>query len=150
MDVRDYLNQSYMLDRQIQCNMDHLNDLKEAALTVSGLTYEERLFTPDNSNAGFVKTLYKIDELRNTLLDEIDKLVNLKAEIFSTIKTCKTVQGRVVLMYRHMMNCDWETIADKTSASRRSVIRWYNEAIETVMMPDNPINIDEILFKKLN
>ena len=57
MEVREYLNQSYMLDQQIQCDMDNLNDLKEAAVTVSGLSYEERLFTPDNSNAGFVKTL---------------------------------------------------------------------------------------------
>ena len=150
MEVREYLNQSYMLDQQIQCDMDNLNDLKEAAVTVSGLSYEERLFTPDNSNAGFVKTLYKIDEQRNLLLDEIDRLVNLKAEIFSTIKTCGTIQGRVVLMYRHMMNCDWETIADKVSASRRSVIRWYNEAVESVVMPENPINIEEILFRKVN
>ena len=29
MDVREYLNQSYMLDQQIQCDMDNLKILKE-------------------------------------------------------------------------------------------------------------------------
>lgn len=147
MEVRDYLNQSYMLDQKIHCDIENLNDLKEASVSVSGLTYGERLFQSDNSNAGFVKTLYKIDALRSSILKELEVLVDLKAEIYKTVKSCPSTQSRVVLMYRHMMNYDWEKMADSLNVSTRTVHRWYNEAIAEVVMPENPIDLKEILKK---
>ena len=147
MDVREYLNQGYMLDQQIKCDMENLSDLKEAALTVSGLSYEERLFTPDNSNAGFVKILYKIDELREQIGFELNLFINLRDENSKVIRTVPTLKGQLVLHYRHIKHLTWESIGDELSVNERTVRRWYRDAIEHVVMPENPTDVNKILQK---
>ena len=148
MDVKQYLNQSYWLDQLITCEGEEIRELCDMSVSISAVQYEENLIHPDNTNARFVKLLYRIEEQKLKLLDEINLLITLKTQIRAAIDTVPSIRDRLILQYRHLQNQPWESIADNLKVSRRSVIRWYNEAVGVIVMPENPIDVNEFLQKK--
>ena len=147
MEVTEYLNQAYWLEHMIQCREEDINQLREMSIGISAVQYAENLYQSENTNARFVRLLHKIDEYKLRLLDELELLVKLKNQISEAIKTVPSLRGQAVLQCRHVQSESWETIADRFAVSRSSVIRWYKEAVEEVVMPENPINVYEILQK---
>ena len=141
MDAKQYLNQAYDLEQKIRCDQDALEMLTEQSMSVSAVSYGERLFQSDNSNAGFVRAMHKKDRLKERIVKEMYLLMDLKDEILSTIETVPNIRERTVLQYRHFQNRTWQEIADKMYASRSTVIRWYENGVANVKLPEKPIDI---------
>ena len=108
------------------------------------VSYGERLYHSDNSNANFVKAMHKRDAVRERLMNEMCLLINLREEILKTIDTVPNLRERAVLQYRHFQNRTWEEIADRMYVSRSTVIRWYENGIAAAVLPENPINIMDL------
>lgn len=144
MDTKQYLNQAYDLEQKIRCDQDALEMLRELSMSVSAVSYGERLYHSDNSNANFVKAMHKRDAVRERLMNEMCLLINLREEILKTIDTVPNLRERAVLQYRHFQNRTWEEIADRMYVSRSTVIRWYENGIAAAVLPKNPINIMDL------
>ena len=145
MEVTEYLNQAYWLEHLIESREEDINQMRELSMSVSAVQFAENTCQSDNNNARFVKLLNKIDEYKMELLDEMDLLMRLKAQIRTAINTVPSLRGQAVLQRRHIQNQSWDLIAEKLSVSRSTVIRWYKDAAAEVKMPENPINVQEIL-----
>ena len=141
MKVKEDLGQAYRLDQRINSDIEELGKLREMSSSISSPTWEERVQTSRNTDAPFVRSVFKIMELEDKINAEIDNLVELKKQIRTVIDEVANTDERMVLRYRYIHNLTWEQIGDELHADRTTVYRWHNSAINHVTMPENPIKI---------
>lgn len=85
MKVKEYLGQAYRLDQRINSDIEELGKLREMSSSISSPTWEERVQTSRNTDAPFVRSVFKIMELEDKINAEIDNLVELKKQIRTVI-----------------------------------------------------------------
>ena len=122
MIAKDYLKRAYLLDKQINVEIQELESLKSMRGQVQGVFYGERIGTNPNRNleAPFVKTIEKIWE--RELNAAIDKL--------------EDVEERLLLKYRYLKNESWEDIAMDLNVSYRTVHRIHAAALRNFVVPE--------------
>ena len=138
MIAKDYLKRAYLLDKQINVEIQELESLKSMRGQVQGVFYGERIGTNPNRNleAPFVKTIEKIWEREHRLNEKIDKLVDLKTEINAAIDRMENVEERLLLKYRYLKNESWEDIAMDLNVSYRTVHRIHAAALRNFVVPE--------------
>lgn len=138
MIAKDYLKRAYLLDKQINVEIQELESLKAMRGQVQGVFYGERIGTNPNRNleAPFVKTIEKIWEREQRLNEKIDRLVDLKTEINAAIDKLEDVEERLLLKYRYLKNESWEDIALDLNVSYRTVHRIHASALRKFVVPE--------------
>lgn len=138
MIAKDYLSRAYLLDKQINVEIQELESLKSMRGQVQGVFYGERIGTNPNRNleAPFVKTIEKIWEREQSLNEKIDRLVDLKTEINAAIDKLEDVEERLLLKYRYLKNESWEDIAMDLNVSYRTVHRIHASALRNFVVPE--------------
>ena len=138
MIAKDYLKRAYLLDKQINVEIQELESLKSMRGQVQGVFYGERIGTNPNRNleAPFVKTIEKIWEREQSLNEKIDRLVDLKTEINAAIDKLEDVEERLLLKYRYLKNESWEDIAMDLKVSYRTVHRIHASALRNFVVPE--------------
>lgn len=138
MIAKDYLKRAYLLDKQINVEIQELESLKSMRGQVQGVFYGERIGTNPNRNleAPFVKTIEKIWEREQSLNEKIDRLVDLKTEINAAIDKLEDVEERLLLKYRYLKNESWEDIALDLNVSYRTVHRIHATALRNFVVPE--------------
>ena len=138
MMTKDYLQRAYLLDKQINVEIQELESLKLMRGQVQGVFYGERIGTNPNRNleAPFVKTIEKIWEREQSLNEKIDRLVDLKTEINAAIDKLEDVEERLLLKYRYLKNESWEDIAMDLNVSYRTVHRIHAAALRNFVVPE--------------
>lgn len=138
MIAKDYLKRAYLLDKQINVEIQELESLKEMRGQVQGVFYGEHIGTNPNRNleAPFVKTIEKIWEREQSLNEKIDRLVDLKTEINAAIDKLEDVEERLLLKYRYLKNESWEDIAMDLNVSYRTVHRIHASALRNFVVPE--------------
>jgi len=102
MTAKEYLSQAYRLDQRINSDIAELGRLRLMSQNISSPGFEEHYNATRNTDAPFVKQIEKIMETEKTINEEIDRLVNLKAQIRLTIDSAKNTDERMVLRYRYV------------------------------------------------
>ena len=142
MTVKEYLQQAYRLDKRINSHIKELEDLKLMAAGISSpILTADKVQTSPTSDAPYVSALERIWEMEERINAEIDKYVDLKAQIHTMLRQVTNPDQLMVLRYRYIHNYSWEQIGEELIASRRTVIRWRDEALEQLILPKNPITI---------
>ena len=142
MTVKEYLQQAYRLDLRINSHILELEDLKHMEAGISSPKISaDKVQTSPNSDAPYVSALERIWEMEEKINAEIDKYVDLKAQIHTMLRQVTDVNQQMVLRFRYIHNYSWEQIGDELIAGRRTVIRWRDEALEQLTLPENPIII---------
>ena len=138
MIAKDYLKRAYLLDKQINVEIQELESLKSMRGQVQGVFYGERIGTNPNRNleAPFVKTIEKIWEREQSLNEKIDRLVDLKTEINAAIDKLEDVEERLLLKYRYLKNESCEDIALDLNVSYRTVHRIHATALRNFVVPE--------------
>ena len=54
------------------------------------------------------------------------------------------VYKRQVLRYRYVHNFTWEQIGDELNADKSTIRRWHGNALNHVVVPENPIVIQKL------
>ena len=136
MNSKTYLMQVYRLDNDIKSTIEEIDQLKELSVSVSSPSWEEKTSSQSfGGDAKFVKVLQRIEELQNSLSNEIIKLMELKEEIKGVINNLQNVDERMVLKYRYIHNYTWERIADVMNADSSTIRRWHETALKNVVVP---------------
>lgn len=142
MNAKEYFSQSYRLDKKIESRILELKILKEMSISINSVNYEnEKVQTSRKTDAPFIKSLEKIDELSRQIDEEVKVLVELKKQIRETITKVNNTDEKMVLTYRYLHNYTWERIGNVLHADARTVRRWHSLALEHTKLPNNPINI---------
>ena len=141
MTVKEYLRQAYRLDHRIDSDISEMERLREMACSIGAPGFEEHYDPNHPTEAPFIRALEKVWKLEEKINAEIDRLVDLKAQMRGVIEAVSDPDVRMVLRYRYIHNMTWEKIGDVLHADRTTVYRWHNTAIRHVVLPDDPIQI---------
>lgn len=141
MTAKEYLRQAYRLDHRINSDIAEMERLQEMAGSVGSPGFEEHYNPNRPSEAPFVRCLEKVWDLEQKINSEIDRLIDLKAQMREVIATAANADEQMVLRYRYIHNMTWEQIGDELHADRTTVYRWHNSALNHVTLPEDPIRI---------
>ena len=141
MTVKEYLRQAYRLDHRIDSDISEMERLREMACSIGAPGFEEHYDPNHPTEAPFIRALEKVWKLEEKINAEIDRLVDLKAQMREVIEAVSDPDERMVLRYRYIHNMTWEKIGDVLHADRTTIYRWHNTAIRHVVLPDDPIQI---------
>ena len=85
--TKNYLMQLKILDLKINQKLEEISALRASLKSISAVnnTDERVLSSCGSSDASFVRTLVKIDEIEHKVNDEIDNFVNEKHKIINEI-----------------------------------------------------------------
>ena len=135
MTAKEYLNQAYRLNECINCDIAELENLRDMSSRISSCNFEPRYSATRNIEPPFVRCLGKIIEMEHKIDDEIDRLVDLKAEITAAIESVPDMNERLVLRYRYLEGMTWDRIAETLYADRSTIIRWHRKALKNFVVP---------------
>jgi len=141
MTAKEYLRQAYRLDHRINSDIAEMERLQEMAGSVGSPGFEEHYNPNRPTEAPFVRCLEKVWDLEQKINSEIDRLIDLKAQMREVIATASNADEQMVLRYRYIHNMTWEQIGDELNADRTTVYRWHNSALNHVTLPEEPIRI---------
>ena len=131
MEAKEYLNQVYLLDLQIQNKVDQVARMRARVVDVRRALGADRV-----QNNGPVSTMedsvIRILEEEAEINREIDRLVDLKKEIRETIGQVGDVIQRMILEKRHLNFEKWEAIQVEMKLSRSWVYKMYHLALAEV------------------
>ena len=113
MTPKSYLNQAYRLEQRIRLDKEEIEQLQALSVNVSSPSFEEHYNPNRNTEASFMKTLEKVWKYQDKVNDELDLLLNLKAEIRDVISEVQNVDERLVLTYRYIKNYTWTKIGEE-------------------------------------
>ena len=116
--------------------MSELDRLRDLATSLSGVNYDGiRVSKTRSTEAPFEKTICKIIDAERKINAEIDRLVDLKAEISEAISQLANVDEQLLLRFRYINNYGWEKIAVLMSVSMRTVHRIHASALRNFQPP---------------
>lgn len=141
MTAKEYLRQAYRLDHRIDSDITEMERLREMACSIGSPGFEEHYDPNHATEAPFVRALEKVWKMEEKINGEIDRLVDLKAQIRSVIEAVTDPNERMVLRYRYIHNMTWDQIGDELHADARTVRRWHGTALLHVELPENPITV---------
>ena len=136
--AKEYLKRAYLLDKQINVEIQELEQLRSMRGTIQGCSYGEMVGTNPNRNqeAPFIKTIEKIWEYEQKIDAKIDRLVDLRSEINAAIEKMENPEERLLLKYRYLKNESWEDISYELNVSYRTVHRIHASALNNFVVPE--------------
>lgn len=145
MTAKEYLSQGYRLEQRIKMLQEEIEELRLLSTTVSSPGFEEHYSASRNTDAPFEKVLYKIMELEKRYGTMLYELLTFKAELLQVIEAVENKDHRMVLHYRYIDNHTWVEIGDLLGWDAKTIRRWHNKALSSVVVPEHPMIIDKFL-----
>ena len=128
MTVKEYLSQARYLDQRINSKIQQvasLNDLATKATSV--ITGMPR--NPNYAIASMEDAVTKIVDFQTEINRDIDRLVDLKQEISTTIKAVANPEYHTLLEKRYLCFLSWEQIAVDMGYSIHHLYKLHSAAL---------------------
>ena len=128
MSTKDYLSQAYRIDQRINSKLAQVMSLRDllgkATGTLSGMP---KAATPNPHT--MEDTIAKMVDLENEINEDIDALIDLKAEIMRRIKRVENTEYQTILELRYLCFKRWEEIAFELNYSIQYAFRMHDRAL---------------------
>lgn len=136
MNAKEYLGQAYRIDQRINSKIEQVSSLRELATKATAtITDMPGAATPNVHRMADV--VCKIVALEEEINAEIDRLVDLKAEIIGVIRRVANPEYQTLLELRYLCFYSWEEIAVAMSYNVRTIYRLHDLAVKCVFVPEN-------------
>lgn len=130
MTAKEYLGQAYRLNELVNSHLAEIDELRSLSCSLSGSNFGERVDHTRSTDPPFVSCIAKILDMEKELGIEIDRLIALKGEINSAIKSLDSPDERMLLRYRYVNNYSWSKIGILMNVSNRTVHRIHSSALK--------------------
>ena len=135
MTAKEYLEQVYRLDQQIQSKQEQINSLNDLATrctaTMTGMPH-----SPNRGASPMADAVCKIVDLQKAIAVDMEALVDLKAGIIATIKAVANTEYRLILEKRYICEKTWPEIAVEMGYNMRYLHKLHDAALEMVQIPE--------------
>ena len=129
MSTKDYLSQAYRIDQRINSKLAQVMSLRDLLGKATGtLSSAPKAATPNPHS--MEDTIAKMVDLENEINEDIDALVDLKAEIMRRIKRVENTEYQTILELRYLCFKRWEEIAVDMGYSLRRLYELHDCALE--------------------
>ena len=129
MDIRKFLESGKLADALIQSDLEELGRLRGMLTSLQSLSSAPRVAVSGGREAGFVRTVEKIEALEEKINREIDEYVDKKEQIRVLILSVTEPACRLCLQLRYMEFATWPVIAEKMNYSERQIYRLHEKGI---------------------
>jgi hypothetical protein len=132
MTAKEYLQQAYYIDSEIDCKLAQVMVLRQtAAKATSAMS-----ITPGGGYDvhRMEATIVRMVDLEAEINGDIDRLVDLKREIAAKIKAVERPEYRIVLERRYLCYESWEQIAVDLGYDIRHIYRIHGEALACIIV----------------
>ena len=134
MDAKEYLSQAYRIDQRINSKLEQVTSLRNLLGKATGtLSGAPKAATPNPHS--MEDTICKMVDMENEINDDIDRLVDLKADIMRRVKCVENTEYQTLLELRYLCFKTWEQIAVAMGYNLRHVYRLHDEAVESIKVP---------------
>lgn len=134
MEAKAYLEQARNINIQIDSKLEQVSALRRLAIKASStLSPVPPSGTPDPHR--LEKTITRMMDMEHEVDEDIDHLVELKADIMKAISRVPDDRERVVLELRYLAFKDWASIAETLGIHIRQVYRLHDEALKKIEIP---------------
>ena len=140
MTAKEYLSQAYRLDQRIRSKQEQIASLNELAASCSSpLTGMPR--NPNRGGSRMADAVCKIVDLQESIAADMEKLVDLKTEIVSTIKAVDSVEYQLILEKRYISDKSWPEIAVDLGYKMRHLYKLHDEALNSIKIPEENVSV---------
>ena len=134
MSTKDYLSQAYRIDQRINSKLAQVMSLRDLLGKATGtLSGAPKAATPNPHS--MEDTIAKMVDLENEINEDIDALVDLKAEIMRRIKRVENTEYQTILELRYLCFKRWEDIAVELGYTQRHMLRMHDLALQSICVP---------------
>lgn len=134
METKTYLERARNINIQIDSKLEQVSALRQLAIKASStLSPVPPSGTPDPHR--LENTITRMMDMEHEVDEDIDRLVELKADIMKAISRVPDDRERVVLELRYLAFKDWASIADAIGLHIRQVYRLHDEALKHIEIP---------------
>lgn len=134
MTAKEYLSQAFHIDQRISSKLSQVMRLREAATSCTAtLTDMPRPDSP--SRQQMADTICKIVDLEREINEDIDRLVDLKAEARRAINAVSDPDQQLILELRYLCYKPWNEIMTELGYSEPTVYRLHGEALKKILVP---------------
>lgn len=145
MTAKEYLNQAYYIDREINLTLAKADKLRQS-LYGRTVAYDSTAVQSSGDKDTLGRTFEKIDEYERKANELIDSLIEKRIEIENTIKAVPDSVQREVLERRYLLFQPWDSGYDKVTGeyikgifesmhfSRRQIFYLHGEALKSIAL----------------
>lgn len=136
MDAKEYLSQALWLDKMINNKMEQQEEIRAMAERTTIDISQERVSGVLNTTSPMENSTVKLIDLSNEINEYVDRFIDLKKEIQSTISKLENMSYQLLLELRYINNKGWNDIANDMGYDTRYTMKLHGRALK---------EIDEIL-----
>lgn len=133
MNTKEYLSQAYRLDQRINSKLEQVQSLNELATKVN-TTLTGMPKNPNRATSTMADVVTKIIDLQQEINSDIDRLVDLKRELVTVIKTVENAECQTLLELRYLCFKTWEQIAVDMNYTVRNIHLLHKEALQSMVV----------------
>ncbi len=134
MTAKEYLSQAYRIDQRINGKLSQVMALRDllgkATATLSGAPKPATRYPHTMEDA-----IAKIVDLESEINEDIDALVDLKADITRRIKRVENTEYQTILELRYLCFKQWEEVAADLGYTQRHMFRLHELALKSIRVP---------------
>ena len=135
MTAKEYLSQAFHIDQRISSKLSQVMRLREAATNCTATLSD--MPRPDSpSRQQMTDTICKIVDLEREINEDIDRLVDLKAEARRAINAVSDPDQQLILELRYLCYKPWLEIAEAMGYSEAGVYKLHGKALRKIHVPE--------------
>ena len=135
MTAKEYLSQAFHIDQRISSKLSQVMRLREAATSCTATLSD--MPRPDSpSRQQMADTICKIVDLEREINEDIDRLVDLKAEARRAINAVSDPDQQLILELRYLCYKPWLEIAEAMGYSEAGVYKLHGKALRKIHVPE--------------
>ena len=131
MSAKEYLNQGFRINERIDAKIEQIGMLRALAAKTS-VTLTDMPGDPNKGRSRTEEMMVKILTLEEEINEDIDRLVDLKADIMHKIAEVEDVECRMLLEKRYLLFETWEQIAGDMGYTVRNIYNLHGRALGLV------------------
>ena len=131
MTAKEYFSQAYRLDQRIDAKIEQVMSLRNLAAKATS-TLSDAMPSGTRNIHRMEDIIIKIIDFENEINADIDRLVDLKREIVSTIKSVPNLECQMLLELRYLCFKPWEQIAVEMGYGIDNIFRLHQKALKEV------------------
>ena len=134
MNAKEYLSQAMHIDQRINSKLEQVTRLRENAANCTAALSDT--LRPDSPNQQRMEeTICKIVDLEREINEDIDRLVDLKAEARRVINAVSDPDQQLILELRYLCYKPWNEIMTELGYSEATIYRLHGEALKKILVP---------------
>ncbi len=135
MTKKEYLKQAYLLDQRISSKLEQLLSLRELVTRTTSIMGGEVVSRTRNTGT-MQDVIAKMVDLENDMNADVDRLIDLKAEIAAVIKAVVCPEYRMLLEQRYLCYKPWKEIAKLMNCTEGNMYKLHTKALNEIKLPD--------------